>query len=501
MTLFLDGQENHVDNDATMKVYVQNLLHLDCLNDSTVCFIPANHQSMDFLLSYSKYLDLTPQSDLIFHIRDKRGRFVYEEKLIIPEPDPEYPGLFYFVNIYWDGRCNIDDFKGHLANPEGSPYEAYVSINMIAADVLTSNIESFDVVPAIDSIIITHHPWYPPPDFLLNPEVHLSSIIVGKIDDQDPSQDYRYYLYNTVYIPPERNHRWDGIHYLYTDGAQPVYDFYENLQAANFDNFPRRRWQVAEWGNLRYEWWNIYDVREDTVGMLIDYSEKRDTTNYWGDDWEVCIEVPDDEENRKRLLIFNIIEHYKNDFLVQACTSAINSKAHKVIFGPTEDTYGRDNIYWSSSHIGVPYGYGAKTGYQNIDCSGFCIATQIQENDGPLISGGHIIDLDCTSADMLVRDCKPGVHTTIPVADSLTQRGDLVGIDNDLSNGWQHIANAAHIEYDNEEDEYMLLYIYEAKGYRSGDTPPLSQVRLVDYVLFYIDESDSWEIKTARWDY
>ena len=515
MTLCLYGEENNVDNDAQMKVYVQNLLHLDCLNDTTVCFIPANYETMPFVFSYNKYLELTSESDVAFNIQNNRGDLVYLEKVAITDPDPEYPGLYYFTDISWDGRCNKGASAGHLADPEGSPYEAFVSLNTIAAEALRSNIETFDVMPAIDSIIITHEPWNPPPDFMFYPEVHLSSVIVGKIDDQNPPEDYKYYLYHTNSIPPERNHRWDGTSYIYTDGDQPAYDFYENLATANFDNYQKRQWQTTNWGNLRYEWWSINDIREGTSGMVVNYSDKRDTTSFWGSDWEVCIEVPDDEVNRKRLLLFNIIENYKNDYLVQACTSALDEDAHKVIFGPIEGSYGSDNIYWSSSHIGVPYGYGAKTGYKHIDCSGFCIATQIQENGGALYSGGHVIDLGNTNADMLIRDIKgttgyiahglPGhicTTDTIVIADSLAQRGDLIGLNPRTSTPppWGHIANIAYVVYIPEDGEFESLEIYEAKGHTSESNPgPLNLVRQENCITYYLDRRAYKKIK--RWSY
>jgi hypothetical protein len=503
-----------VQNDARVTVWVQYLLHLDCLNDTTVCFVPAAGEEMQFVFTYSKYLGLNPESDVTFNVDNSYGETVYKEQLYIPWADPEDPDIFYSMALSWDGRCNAGENDGHLADPELSTYEAYISLNIIAADDgknMTSNFEPLDLAPEIDSIIIAQEHWYPPPcQPPACPAIYLNSIVVGKVDDVDPETNQRYYLHGASQLPAEKNHRWDGMHYLFGDGVQPLYDFFEDLESGNFDDFQQRRWKTTEWGNLRYEWWNINDVREGTSGGEVNYSNKRDTTIKWGDNWEVCIEAPHDEEDRKRLLLFNIIEHTKNGFAVQACTSAIDEDAHKVIFGPIEGPAGRDNIYWSSTHIGVPYGKGPgiKNAYINIDCSGFCIATQIQENNGPLLSDGYQIDLDNTNADMLVRDVKGvggyvyhgdlgHIHTTIEADAAESQAGDMMGLDTNPP-PWDHIANVAAISV-NQNNEITELLIYEAAGHAAGMPPPQDLIRKVNGINYYLNFG--YHFKFARWDY
>jgi len=150
----------------------------------------------------------------------------------------------------------------------------------------------------------------------------------------------------------------------------------------------------------------------------------------------------------------------------------------------------------------MPYGYGAKTAYKHIDCSGFCVATQIQENGGPLISDGHIIDLDCTSADMLVRDIKPGVHTTIQINDADAWRGDMIGLDRSLPE-WNHIANVAYVEYNPGEGEFDIITIYEAIGQAAGMPGLLNRVRYEDAKACYLDREPpyNYQHKVVRWDY
>lgn len=504
MTINLTGAENQVQNDISAKVWVQYLLHLDCLNDTSVCFIPADDEKMEFLFTYSKYLDLDPESKVKMLISNRNGPVIYSKELVMPPVGHDDPA-FKEMLLNWDGRCNTGTATGHLADPELSPYQAYISWEQ--SDGLKSNKEKFDVEPKIDSILITHHIWYPPPGPIIYQDVVLSSVIKGKIDDQNPDNDYRYYLYGNSHMQPEYDHRWSGDDHKYTDGSQTDYDFYEDLESAAFSEFPQRRWQINEWGPIRYEWWVIHDQREGNSGKLLDYSDRQDTTEWWGDDWTACVEAPYDEVNRKRLLVFNRLYHTRLGYPVQDCISSKDEDAHKVIFGPIEGPEGRDNIYWSSTHIGVPYGYGAKISYKHIDCSGLCIASQIQENDGPLHSGNYIIDLGNTNADMLVRDIKGGshgspghIHTTVVVTDANAQRGDMIGLNHNTPPPWGHIANISYAVYDFGHDEFSDLFIYEAKGSTSEANPgPLNLVRHEDGIEYYIDRD--YHKKCVRWDY
>jgi len=112
-------------------------------------------------------------------------------------------------------------------------------------------------------------------------------------------------------------------------------------------------------------------------------------------------------------------------------------------------------------------------------------------------SAAHKIDLDCTSADMLVRDCKPGVHTTIEVADSNAMRGDMIGLDTSPP-PWHHIANVASIDV-NQNNEIIVLVIYEAAGNVGGMPEPQGLVRKVNGITYYINFG--YQFKFARWNY
>ena len=116
-----------------------------------------------------------------------------------------------------------------------------------------------------------------------------------------------------------------------------------------------------------------------------------------------------------------------------------------------------------------------------------------------MISDGHIIDLDCTSAHHLVTDSKPGVHTTIQINDADAWRGDMIGLDTDPNPTWGHIANVEYIEVD-DHNEIENLEIYKAKGHINQVNPgPMNLVRHVNGKFYYLDRG--YKHKCIRWDY
>ena len=469
---------------------------------------------MPFVFSYNKYLDLTSQSDVAFIIQNNRGDLVYLEKVAITDPDPEYPGLYYFTDISWDGRCNKGAFAGHLADPEGSPYEAYVSLNMIAAEALRSNIETFDVVPAIDSVIVTHRPDYPPPEHYQTTTVY--SIIRAKIDDSgNPNTDYKYYK------PPNQGETnlnvWDNNQYYFWDLPSPPEDrqqfYYEanNMQSLNLIS-----WDVTKYGQLDYRWLVIHDYRISTCG--ISYDEIIDTTEYWGDSWKAALLAPENwmypsEFPYMRILTISEITNTKNGYGLQVKSSADGVDAHKLIF--TEDTgdAGLDIVDWAISHIGVPYCINdgtTKNPYRRIECSGLVTAARIQDI-GPANNQNYRIgwiEADEYYAgrywyynwvDLLTGDA-------IPI-DQLTPedgigRGDLIHFEPlPGNNDGPHIVIISELSYKYNTGEIEECYILHARG---GYTNGKGRVRYDELIREYgpidNDESSQYRFTFIPWN-
>jgi hypothetical protein len=137
LTRYLDcklyAEENHSRNGIGIRTTIMAGLQLDCTNDSTVCFRPAAWERMEFIFRYGPEMGLTPDHDLRFKISDKDGIWVYEEPISIPymEPIEDELGIPFTPSadtmiLTWDGRQNIGENAGHLADPDLSSYNAVV---------------------------------------------------------------------------------------------------------------------------------------------------------------------------------------------------------------------------------------------------------------------------------------------------------------------------------------------------------------------------------------
>jgi len=171
ITRYLDcklyGNDNQAYNDIMMRTYVLSYLQLDCTNDSTVCFRPTACEEMEFEFRFGAELGLKPDDDIRFRITDKDDNTVYENPIIIPYmppfenpfgvPNPAQP---HSMRLFWDGRVNMGPNTGHLADPALDSYSAIVEVyeDENPEPIMTSNIETFDVVPTIDSVLVTHYP-------------------------------------------------------------------------------------------------------------------------------------------------------------------------------------------------------------------------------------------------------------------------------------------------------------------------------------------------------
>jgi hypothetical protein len=384
------AEENDLDLPASIVVYVLANLNLDRLNDSTECFIPVICETMDFEFKFSEDLNLDDNSYIGFIVRNGNYEWVYHTPLIFGDANEEPggndwgipdPPQMYTIPILWDGRDNQDN-PGHFVDPDLGPYQAYVIITEDQTMIM-SNIEGFNVVPMIDSVLVTHHGFYPPTQ---DYPTTVYSVIRGKIDDSDdPSLDYRYYI--PPPDPPYQNPTSLGFwknennsnYYKFrdVDGEK----FYENNNSQTID---LNEWDPQKFGELQYRWMAIKDQR---IGLTnrVSYDNVVDTTAQWGDSWDIELIRPwmwwrPETTPYMRILTYSIIDNVKNGYLLQGGQSATGADAHKLIFmdewaqGPDFDMPD-----WAVSHIGVPYTYGVKTPYISNDCGGFVTASRIEE--------------------------------------------------------------------------------------------------------------------------
>ncbi len=384
------AEENDLDQPASIVVYVLANLNLDRLNDETECFIPVNCETMDFEFRFSEDLHLDDNSYINFIVRNGNYEWVNNTPLIFGDaheysggndwgiPDPPQ---MYTIPISWDGRDNQSPNSGHLVDPDLGPYQAYVLITDMMGPIM-SNIEGFNVVPMIDSVLVTHHPFYPPTQIF---PTTVYSVIRGKIDDSDdPSLDYRYYI--PPPDPPYQNPTSLGFwknennsnYYKFQDFDGEK--FYENNSS---QTIILNEWDPEKFGELQYRWMAIKDQRIGTTDQ-VSYETVVDTTAQWGDTWDIELIRPwmwwrPETMPYMRILTYSIIDNAKNDYLLQGGISATGVDAHKLIFMDEWAQGPFDMPDWAVSHIGVPYTYGIKNPYISNDCGGFVTACRIEE--------------------------------------------------------------------------------------------------------------------------
>lgn len=367
-------------------------LHLEPVNDTTQAFIPAKGEKIDFKFIYSSSLNLNSNCRVLFRIYDESGRLKYAERVPIPDiqQDPNQWGLPDFpvlniIRLNWDGRINQDIYNlDHLADPDASPFLTHVFVDEGAG--MMTNIDTFAVIPSIDSILLTHSPSYPPPDWYDLDTIYC--VIRGKIDDSNiPSNNYRYYIPPAQ--PPDNNPSqlgfWvnarseDNYHFWDADIGNGKKYYFEYNQA---QILPLSTWDIDQFGTLDYTWKVIHDKRQG--GSNVNYAEIIDTTEQWGNTWRPVVFRPPNwnwPESRPymRILINSEIRNNKYGYLLQTDTSALGKNAHKVIFGENTFSLNYDIVDWAVTHIGVPYSWGGKQPYEKGDCSALVTATKIQE--------------------------------------------------------------------------------------------------------------------------
>lgn len=394
LTAIIRPSENGLPpGDSIAIEYVFNLLHLQYLNDSTNCFIPADSQLAEFRLLWSNGVLLDTNSTVNFCIMNSDKDTVYAESTRIHGIIPEEPGNpllpeIYSIDIIWDGRCNKGEYSGHLADPEKGIYSAGAMIS-IGEEHLKSNIDTFSVVPKIDSVIVTNWPSYPPMSCVgtLSCDA-VATVIKAKIDDASSGNNYRYYapgLQHARYVNIWNSAQNDSNFYFWDVGS-PKKRYYEK------ENKPIqvRNWPVNKFGALNYVWKIIYDRRIGT-SVNVRYTGNdivNDTSNQWGHNWFASLHTYikrfswlDDSLGYMRNLIYSEVKNTKNEIILQADTSATGAKAHKLIFAPVTENTTWDIVDWALTHVGVPYASrdaSVKIPYIKIDCSSLVTAAKIQ---------------------------------------------------------------------------------------------------------------------------
>lgn len=261
LTCMLFGQDNQVENDIGNTVTVMSLMHLDRENDTTICFIPTAADTMRFGFIFDRHaLGLNEASDVRFQVKDKDNNLVYEDPVRVPfyDTDPNDFGLpalpqLDSLRISWDGRMNRGSGADHLANPHNDPYTAQVHVMENDEPVVSSNMEGFNAVPWIDTLLITNYPWLPPPP--LNNGIDIYSLIRGKIDDTDiPTDDYRFYIPEGAYLSPDISF-WDGLNYKYRDLPAQYGQVFYYPDFRDYYHYSIYFWNNSLWGDISYKWY------------------------------------------------------------------------------------------------------------------------------------------------------------------------------------------------------------------------------------------------------
>jgi hypothetical protein len=461
LTCVIKPSENDLPPmDSVTIAEVFNLLYLKYSNDSTNCFIPADNQKAIFQLLLNSALVIDTGTQVNFYVIDADKDTVYKKPLSISNIIPGDPGnphvpQAYSIEFDWNGRRNKGNLAGHLADPEKGEYKANVAI-INGSDIMNSNRVTFNLVPKIDSILITHMPSYPPPT---EDSVYLYAVIKGKVDDAgDSVSNFRYY------IPQNQHERqlsfWNGT---FDSPSCEFYDlerawrhqyYYENNEAITKRLRP---WLTSKFGELRYRWKVIHDYRVGELNTnrliytntLTDSNCVIDTSivpnSHWAAAWKVGLTVPDSavwqanaDSNHvyMRLLTYSTIQNIKDSCRIQYDSSQAGPGAHKVIFGNDTGEPGFDIVDWAITHIGTPYYWPRgnepdsappKIPYRRNDCAGLVTTVRIQQI-------GSVLNRNYAIAPIVAQNYADGYYgngiSTLTAwtdtAHIMPQRGDLI---------------------------------------------------------------------------
>jgi hypothetical protein len=404
LTRYLDctmyADENDAERDYTIRTTIMAGLQLDCTNDSTVCFRPTAGEDIQFVFRYAPEMGLNPEMDIRFRVSDKDGITVYDEPLFIPYHEPfqdefDFPEISApdTMVITWDGRQNMGDNAGHLANPHLDSYSAIVQI--FENQIMETNIETFDVVPTIDSLMLTHYPWYPPP--LLRAGIDVYTLIKAKIDDSEsPEYNYRYYIPEGTYLPHEVSF-WDGINFKYRDLPAEWGQVFYYRDFRDWYNYNIYLWKSSKWGDISYKWIWVDDFAESggagpSWWQRPGYQDY-DMTSFWGHNWKLHLQANLQWSRpalnvEMRLLLRSKVINYKDTYLLQDFITPGESESHAVITGPTTKAIQNWDINdWAITQMGTPYYTFGKDPYPQMgkrpyvfnDCSGLVISARIQD--------------------------------------------------------------------------------------------------------------------------
>lgn len=363
------------------------------------------------------------------------------------------------IPITWNGRCNREIYWGHMANPENDPYMAYILINP-GPNFIESNADTVNVVPRLDSVIVTHYPSWPPPVF--NDSVSIYSIIYAKIDDigEPPISNYRY-CYRTeqesvCYIDINYNNQYiyralDGVGFVEDNNALTV------MPAS---------WKTDFWGTIDYQWTVVRDSA-NKIGTQAIYYYSKDTTEQWGNIWNPRV-VHNVHKGHWRIYIKSKVTNRVGARLLQEKTSPDTSKAHKLIFGPSQAEPWNVCDY-AETHLGVPYWIGGnrtKIPYSWIDCSGFVTAVKIQQRG---LVQDDVYSLNeigvCHYVDTFYKHGARVITISKKIKSREVMPGDLVAMKKiDDKKGYSHIMLIEYCEKDTTGTKLIKASIIHAMG-------------------------------------
>ncbi len=481
-------------NDTSIANHVVARLHLDYMNDSTGCFIPAKGDSGYFRFMFSDSVGLDSTSRVYFNIEDRNGDSVYISPISITNIHFDttmfgFPGMnTAVVSITWNGRYNVGEHIGHLADPENDPYLAYISVNPRSSSPMYSNADTAYVVPKLESVILTHRPWNPPPEFMDTTRVF--SIIKAKVDDWgDTSLLFRYYYRDTSTFVQLLS-IWNKRTYMFWDLSNVQYFEYLGNQYLPL----LAKWKVNYWGNINYKWLitNDFAYYDSVLKKGIIYLFENDTTPQWGNKWNPLIENNIIYDNQRlyphmRLLASCEVSNKTENIVIQKKRAADSLDSHKIIFGPYKANEDWDLLDWAVTHIGTPYYYGGKAPYKNIDCSGFVTAAIIQWI-GPLMNTRY--RLNWISANDYARgyynypDRNHRLSTgTMVINEEFAHDGDLIVIKKYRNSPvYGHVVIINNVVYDPAAGKITRCFIIHAKG---GETFVDRRVKHDDYFVHY----------------